>query len=312
MTKNDWDASNIFSILDTPQQYYFGSDVTVLKIDDALKVVLGYREDGSVFFGCPQIGRIDGFKKGRARLDVMQTIDLQEKGVIEPALALSFLVNSEEELWAISTIFSGLYDLNKNNFATEEATLAAQGFQEYFADLPKLGLTSELEIGLFGELSIIATSKKKEKLIRGWHASPDSTYDFAFNSERLEVKTSTRPTRMTWLRSSQTIKNADPYLTYLSIYAPLDDAGLTLKELANEVRELLSPTLGSIFDEKLAFYEIDLCNRRFDFKTASQSFRFVSATDVPYPISDDPNILETRWKCSFEKLPITGEPSIWL
>ena len=98
MLENKWDANNVFAILDAPRQHEFGSDLTVLKLDEKFKVVIGYTENGSVFFGCPQVGQINGFKKGRARLDVMQSIDLKDRGIVEPALVLSFLVNSEEAL----------------------------------------------------------------------------------------------------------------------------------------------------------------------------------------------------------------------
>lgn len=312
MLESSWDANDVYMILEAPRQHNFDSDITVLKMDANLQVVIGYKEDGSVFFGCPQIGEIKGFKKGRAKLDVMQSIDLKERGTVEPALALSFLVNSEEELRAISTIFSGLYDLNRNAKGLDKATLAAQGFEDYFADLPKIGITTELEVGLFGELTIIASSKNKEALVKGWHSSPDATYDFSYNGNRLEVKTSTRPTRLVWLRSSQSMQRMDPNLTYLSIYAPVDEAGVTLDQLIAEIRATLAQSLKSIFDEKLSFYEVGLCTRRFDYQTAVKSFRFILSADVPMPSVDDPRILDLRWKCNFESLPNSGNADTWL
>ena len=312
MLDNSWNSASIYTILNSPRIHDFGSDITILQSDDHLKVVIGYTNNGSVFFGFPQVGEVSGFKKGRAKLEVSQSIDLGKRGVIEPALALSFFVNSEDELSAISTIFSGLYDLNRNAGGTGQATLAAQGFEDYFAELPKIGLTSELEIGLFGELLILATSSKKEELVRGWHSSPNATYDFSFNGNRLEVKTSTRPTRMVWLRGSQTLSNADPALTYLSIYAPSDDAGVNLQDLSVLVREELAPPMRNLFDEKLAFYDISNCEKRFDIRGAVESFRFISSTDIPIPISEDPRILEIRWKCSFENLPNNGESASWI
>jgi Putative PD-(D/E)XK family member, (DUF4420) len=312
MLENNWDANDVYTILETPRQHNFGSDITVLRMDGDLQVVIGYKEDGSVFFGCPQNGDIKGFKKGRAKLDVMQSIDLKERGTVEPALALSFLINSEEELRAISTIFSGLYDLNRNAPGSEKATLAAQGFEDYFTDLPKIRLTGEIETGLFGELSIIAASENKDALVKGWHSSPDATYDFSFGGNRLEVKTSTRPTRLVWLRSSQTLRSVDANLTYLSIFAPIDEAGMTLDELAGKIRTSLSEPLKSIFDEKLSYYEIANSSRRFDYLTAVNSFRFILASDVPVPTADDPQILELRWKCSFENIVSAGNQSKWL
>ena len=312
MPENEWSATNIYALLEAPRIQNFGADITVLKVDDFLKVLIGYSDNGSVFFGCPQVGQIIGFRKGRAKLEVSKTIDLKERGVVEPSLALSFLVNSEEELSAISTIFSGLYDLNKNAKGTEKATLAAQGFEDYFADLPKIGLTSEQEVGLFGELSMIAASSRKDELIRGWHSSPDATYDFSFNGRRLEVKTSTRPTRLVWLRGSQTLRDPEPDLTYLSIYAPLDEAGLSLQDLTMQVRDSLEPSMRIIFDEKLSFYDIVDCKKRFDFHRAVESFRFITSADIPIPNAEDPRILEIRWKCSFENLPSKGDSTSWI
>jgi hypothetical protein len=312
MLESDWDATSIYSILEGSRVHDFGTDITVLRIDESLKVVIGYSSNGSVFFGCPQVGPIKGFNKGRAKLEVSQTIDLKERGVIEPALAISFLINSEEELSAISTIFSGLYDLNRTSEGTDKATLAAQGFEDYFAEIPKIGLTSELETGLFGELSIIAASTNKEELIRGWHSTPNATYDFSFNGNRLEVKTSTRPTRMVWLRGSQTLREADQGLTYLSVYAPLDDAGLNLQDLSNQIRETLNSKSRVIFDEKLAFFDVANCKRRFHFQSAIESFRFIASSDIPVPEARDPRILEIRWKCSFENLPSNGDATSWI
>ena len=63
MLESNWDAGTIYTILDAPRVHDFRSDITVLKIDDSLKVVIGNSQDGSVFFGCPQFGEIKGFKK---------------------------------------------------------------------------------------------------------------------------------------------------------------------------------------------------------------------------------------------------------
>ena len=126
------------------------------------------------------------------------------------------------------------------------------------------------------------------------------------------MKTSTRPTRLVWLRGSQTLRDADPGLTYLSVYSPLDDAGMNLQDLSAQVRDSLMPSVRNLFDEKLAFYDISDCRKRFDFQRAAKSFRFISSSDVPIPHAEDPRILEIRWKCSFETLPAMGDSSVWI
>ena len=108
------------------------------------------------------------------------------------------------------------------------------------------------------------------------------------------------------------MQRMDPNLTYLSIYAPVDEAGVTLDQHVTEIRASLSQSLKSSFDEKLSFYEVGLCTRRFDYQTAVKSFRFILSADVPMPNSDDPRILDLRWKCNFGSLPNTGDPDTWL
>ncbi len=308
----EWDTTFIYNVLESPRVHDFGADITVLRIDQDLNVVLGYTEDGSVFFGCPQIGDAEGFVKGRARLDVSQTIELKDGSLIEPAIALRFLVNSDEELKSVSTIFSGLYDLNRNSSGTASATQAAQGFENYFSSLPRIGMSEEVEVGLFGEVLVIEASSKKEELIKSWHSTPNSTYDFSNNGMRLEVKTSTRPTRLVWLRNTQSAADIDPHLTYVSVYAPVDHSGTSLNELVSRLRISLDNSYKAILDEKLSYYDLENCEKRFDLETGLKTLRFVSSEDVPAPYLEDNRILEYRWKCSFHSLPDSGDRSAWI
>jgi len=83
-------------------------------------------------------------------------------------------------------------------------------------------------------------------------------------------------------------------------------------EYPDQIGKELSPTLKSIFEEKLSFYDIKHSNKRFDYKTALETLRFISSVDVPLPFSNNPKILEIRWKCSFENLPSSGDRATWI
>jgi hypothetical protein len=308
---NNWDASNIFNVLSEFKNLELESDLNVYNFDKQNKVLIGYKPDGSVFFGCPQIGTIEGFLTPRAKLEVSQSIDLKNRGTIEPAIVLSFQSFSEDELKSISTIFAGLYDLNKNSFGKDDASKASQGFKEYFSKIPKITVSREVEIGLFGELTAIFASNSKEYLIKGWHSTPNATYDFSLEGKRLEVKTSSRPSRHVWLRASQTIKSTVNELTYLSIYATEDHSGVTINELVTKIKTSITQVTQQELDNKLSFYEIEKCKLKFDLTTAIQSFKFVSGTEVPIIKNDDNRILDFNWKCSFELLPHVELPNTW-
>jgi hypothetical protein len=308
---NSWDANGIFRILSESIIQENDSDLTVYQFDEKNQIIIGRKIDGSIFLGCPQIGDIDGFSTPRANLEVFQTIELKNRGKIEPALVLSFHSFSEDELKSVSTIFAGIYDLNKNSFGEDEATKAAQGFKDFFSKIPKVTMTREEEIGLFGELTAIFSSTKKDYMIRGWHSTPNSTYDFSLEGNRLEVKTSSRPTRHVWLRAGQTIESTVNDLTYLSIYAIEDNSGMTLGELANEIINSVDSVAKQDLMDKVSFYEIEKCKLKFDLKGTIRSFKFISGSDVPILSNMDSRILDFTWKCSFDSLPNLEIPNTW-
>jgi len=196
MKSSGWEAGDIYETLSIEHKL-IDSDLTVIKHDSENNVVLGYTKEGLVFLSCKQYGQVSGFSSGRAKLEIMQVVNQGSKGTISPAFILSFLVTNDEELKAISAVFSGIYEFNRSYPETSKATDAAQGFEEYLTKFPKLGMSREIEIGLFGELSFIAASKSSRNLISGWHSTPKSTFDFSYNSSRLKSKQAPDPQEST-------------------------------------------------------------------------------------------------------------------
>lgn len=311
MTSSGWEAGDIYQILSIEHKLV-DSDLTIIKHDPENNVVLGFTKEGLVFLSCKQYGEISGFSSARAKLEASQEINQGSKGTIAPAFILSFLVTSEEELKAISALFSGLYEFNKNYPGTSKATDAAQGFKDYFAKFSKLGMSREIEIGIFGELSVIAASKRGGDLISGWHSTPSSTFDFSFNSARLEIKTSTRPTRVHWLRSTQSLSRPEENLFYLSIYAPEDNSGFTLLDLIDYIKQSISEIEFVQLLEKLSYYEIDKAKIRFDFNQTIKSFKFVDSHSIPLPSFNKQQILEVQWKCDFNEIHETDIFNPWI
>jgi len=311
MTSSGWEAGDIYETLSI-QHKLIDSDLTVIKYDSKNDVVLGYTKEGLVFLSCKQYGQVSGFSSGRAKLEILQEINQGSKGTISPAFILSFLVTNDEELKAISAVFSGLYEFNRSYPETSKATDAAQGFEDYLTKFPKLGMSREIEVGLFGELSVIASSKNNGDLISGWHSTPNSTFDFSFNSARLEVKTSTRPTRVHWLRSTQSLVNPEDNLFYLSIYAPEDNSGFTLVDLLNHIKESTSELRFQELLEKLSYYEIDKAKIKFDFSQTIRSFKFIDSGSIPLPNFNKQQILEVQWKCNFNEINETNKSNPWI
>jgi hypothetical protein len=311
MTSSGWEAGDIYEILSVDHKL-IDSDLTVVKHDSKNNVVLGYTKEGLVFLSCKQYGQVSGFSSGRAKLEVLQEINQGSKGTISPAFILSFLVTNDEELKAISAVFSGLYEFNRSYPETSKATDAARGFEDYLTKFPKLGMSREIEIGLFGELSVIAASKNNGDLISGWHSTPSTTFDFSFNSARLEVKTSTRPTRVHWLRSTQSLVKPEENLFYLSIYAPEDNSGFTLVDLINHIKQSTPELKFHELSEKLSYYEIEKAKIKFDFSQTIRSFKFIDSESVPLPNFNKQQILEVQLKCNFNEINETNKSNPWI
>ena len=299
-----WSAIDISRSLsdaafDTTKDY----EISVVRLDAQKKVFLGIDIEGYLVFGCEQFGDINGFKFPRVKLEVNKTFNLSNGVVIERCFALKFIASNEDELLSISGLFSGLFTLVNENENSLNATLAAQGYEAYFSEISKIKVSKSLEIGLFGELVAIYALENCKNMVDGWHSTPDATYDFSFSSNRLEVKTSTRPTRIHWLRSSQLFSASDPKLKYLSIYAPEDAGGVSVKQLVKLIIDKLVDTSSiNNFLEKIAMYEYETLERKFDLHTAATTLKFIDAKDVPFPEYSDPKILEVQWKCNFNDL----------
>jgi hypothetical protein len=307
----NWSPSEIFDNLTSNFFLNDNSDLTIVKFDKQNKVVIGYKKDGCIFIGCSQVGDIEGFETRRAKLQVLQTIDLQNNGVIEPAFVLSFASFSDDELMSVCTIFAGLYDLNRKSFGLDTATKAAQGFKDFFVKFAPVKVSREYEIGLFGELSVILASNDRETLIQAWHLNPYSTYDFSFKGQRLEVKTSSNPSRQVWLRSSQTVDLTQDDLTYLSIYAPEDQFGQSINDLVIQINKNINKASQVELDQKLSLFDLSKCKLKFDLKKTISSFKFISGKDVPIIKNTDIRVSAINWRTSFELLSEIDNNNYW-
>ena len=284
---------------DTTKDY----EISVVRLDSQKRVFLGIDFEGYLVFGCEQFGDISGFKFPRVKLEANKTFNLSNGVIIERCFALKFIASNEDELLSISGIFSGLFTLVNESENSSKVTLAAQAYESYFSEIGKIKVSKSLEIGLFGELVSIYALENCKNMVDSWHSTPDATYDFSFSSNRLEVKTSTRPTRIHWLRSSQLFSASDPKLKYLSIYAPEDAAGVSVKQLVNLIIDKLGDTSSiNNFLEKIAMYEYETLEKKFDLHTAATTLKFIDSKDVPFPEYSDPKILEVQWKCNFNDL----------
>jgi hypothetical protein len=76
-----------------------------------------------------------------------------------------------------------------------------------------------------------------------------------------------------------------------------------VKQLVSLIIDKLGDTSSiNNFLEKIAMYEYETLDRKFDLQTAATTLKFIDSKDVPFPEYSDPKILEVQWKCNFNDL----------
>ena len=312
MHLDKWTAFQVYALIVNSERS--SSDKHELKIiayDDNTKSILGIDADNFIVFSAPQYSEFEGFRFPRANLEGNKTIELTNGVRIEPVFSFKFLSNSDEEINTISTIFAGLQNQILESGNTQSAQNSAIGFESYFQGLGRIKPSRQLQVGLFGELTFIFNSENKVRTISAWHESPYSTYDFGFQSDRLEVKTTTSPTRLHWLRSSQTLELDRQKLTYLSIYAPEVEGGISVSELIQKLASSLQASEKTTLLAKLDLYDLGQADMRFDLDSAVSSFKFIDGMNVPIVNSSEPAVRNISWQCDFALLRGQERNEFW-
>ena len=312
MSIEKWTASQIGdSLANVEAGRNIEHDIAVQIYDSNTRSFCGIDSNGFFVFGAPQFTEFEGFFFARAKLEGNKSLLLSNGVSVSPVFTFSFLASNQEEIKAISTIFAGLQNQICDIGDSSTAQISAKGFEDYFARIGRLRVSRDLQIGLFGELAFILSSTQKELIVQGWHSSPFSTYDFGVKEGRLEVKSSTAPTRLHWLRSSQSVNLDRSKLTYLSIFVPEVAGGTSIQQLRQKILEGLSENTREIFEEKIGLFDLDGCDMTFDLDSALGSFKFVSALDVPIVTSSEASVTQISWRCNFSLLQGEQEHSIW-
>jgi len=312
MSIEKWTASQISDALTNVEiGREMEHDISVQIYDSNTRSFCGIDSNGFFVFGAPQFSEFEGFLFGRAKLERNKSLFLSNGVSVSPVFTFSFLASNQEEIEAISTIFAGLQNQICDIGDSSTAQISAKGFEDYFARIGRLGVSRDLQIGLFGELAFILSSTHKDPLVKGWHSSPFSTYDFGVREGRLEVKSSSAPTRLHWLRSSQSVNLDRSKLTYLSIFVPEVAEGTSIKQLKHKILESLSHDTGEIFEAKIGLFDLEGCDMTFDLDSAVGSFKFVSALDVPIVSSSEASVTQISWRCNFSLLQGEQKHSIW-
>lgn len=211
---------------------------------------------------------------------------------------------------AVAAVFVGLIELAiADPRALGDAIAAMTGLFEsgLLVQVPR-----DLEVGLAGELLVIAESAEPAAICSLWHTQTDARFDFSAPGERLDVKTTTGDERTHWFSSAQVAPLPGACITVCSVMLPVVEVGATVSTLfarlcsivpdqATKIRRTIIETLG-VPPEMVRSVV-------FDASAAALSVRHVHSSDVPTPIAP-PGVLSMRWHADLTAATLATDCSL--
>jgi len=163
--------------------------------------------------------------------------------------------------------------------------------------------------GIWAEILVIYNSRDPNKLIKCWHNSPSDKFDFAYKSERVEIKSTQRDQRVHSFSIDQLNPQKGIKVLIGSIITKPHPHGKSLNEiiilcrrklmdvsLIEYLDKVIAETLGDTLENSLKY--------RFDFDLGLKSIKFFDSNKVPKIEEKDvpPKVFDIKFKASLEGL----------
>lgn len=172
----------------------------------------------------------------------------------------------------------------------EEVSSIVNDLAELFRALKALPKKSVR--GLWGELFVVAQSASPELLIESWYVENSERFDFAYEDQRLEVKSSSSLDRIPYFSLEQLSPPQDVHSLIASLTVEDAGGGVSLSELVSYIKDRVSdlPDLALKLERVVAVTLGSSVQRglqaTFDLATARDTLAFYSASDIPRIPSD--------------------------
>jgi hypothetical protein len=193
--------------------------------------------------------------------------------------------------------------VNRPLFGDEKQITAVIGaLVELFRALNRSPLTSVL--GLWGELFLMSVASDCDLLLDAWHIMPNDRYDFAYGSERIEVKTTVGRRQHTFsLDQLQPPRGVE--LTVVSIVTESSAAGATIQDLISIIsdRSAIPDAVSRLVNSAAKALGADISEwgtQRYDPARAVERLAFFSPSEVPKPVVASARVLDVRFRVDLE------------
>lgn len=140
--------------------------------------------------------------------------------------------------------------------------------------------------GLWAELLVIDQSNNVDYLVRSWHISGTSKFDFNDGVDKIEVKSTSKSRRIHSFSIEQLSPNLNSKLVIASVFAVRTGVGKSIfnlidniskrlheKDLAFKINEIVAETLGRDLQNSFDIY--------FDYKLAQDTLQYYLSSNIP-------------------------------
>lgn len=163
--------------------------------------------------------------------------------------------------------------------------------------------------GLWAELLVISQSHNPEYLIKAWHSTPKSKFDFNDGIDKIEVKSSSTMRRVHSFSLEQLNPNENSMLIIVSIFAVQTGIGKNIADLRtiifsrvsdlqiqNLLDSIIFQTLGTDLENSFDYY--------FDYQLALDEIRFFESNLIPKIKNEyiPPEISNVKFSCDLSRL----------
>jgi hypothetical protein len=181
-------------------------------------------------------------------------------------------------------VASGLLEWLPANASAADISRVVHELTEMFRALDQPSRRSVQ--GLWGELLLIATARDVVAALVAWHGASSERFDFAKQSQRVEVKTCVRPHRNHHFQLDQ-LRDDRVDICVASIVVESSGGGMSVNELLAEIR----PQVGAQAELLIKIDRVvaatlgrdwrDASLERFDRTLATDSMALFAATEIP-------------------------------
>lgn len=204
---------------------------------------------------------------------------------------------------AVAAVFEGLIQLTRSTPGVLGDVIATM--EALFESGLKSRVARETEVGLAGELLVMAEAVDISTLVQTWHTKAEGRFDFSSQGERLEVKTTTSSERVHWFSSEQLSPIPGACTTFISTLLPLVESGSTIASMFSGMSALTSQERARvrsiIIDVTKEPPEL-LTSVVFDREAARRSLRHFTAQGVPTPVPVR-GVGRMRWEANIDAFP---------